>query len=237
MKSIRCMVVDDEPLARQIIEKYLGKLPEFEIVASCASAVEAFQIISQTEIDVMFLDINMPELSGIDFLRNIKNPPKVILTTAYREYALEGFELDVVDYLLKPIRFERFLKAIDKLKSSVHIYKVQPEQQTYDHAPEYINIKADRKIYKIGLHDILYIESEGDYIKLTTPSKILLSKQTIGNMEKELPGDRFIRIHRSTIVALDKIESFDATMIEIGKRQFPIGRNYSEKVSEILNRQ
>ena len=236
MTKIRCLIVDDEPLARQIIQGYLEKLPDFEIIASCSSAVEAFQIISQTDIDLMFLDIQMPELSGIDFLKNIKNPPKVIMTTAHREYALEGFELDVVDYLLKPIRFERFLKAVDKLNNSISIPELKPEQHIRNRVPEYINIKADRKIYKIGLKDILYIESEGDYIKLTTPLKILLSKRTIGNIEKELPGDRFIRIHRSKIVAIDKIESFDTTMIEIGKRQFPIGRNYSEQVLKILKK-
>jgi len=234
MNLVRCVIVDDEPLARQIIQGYLKKLPEFEIVTSCASAVEAFRKISQTPVDLMFLDINMPELSGIEFLKNIKSPPKIIMTTAYREYALEGFELDVVDYLLKPIRFERFLKSVEKFKNSGHHSDNSHYSNDHCSASDFINLKADRKIHKIKLNDILYIESEGDYIKLTTASKVLLSKQTISSMEKELPGDRFVRIHRSTIVAIAKVESFDNSMIEIGKRQFPIGRNYCDSVIKFL---
>ncbi len=234
--SIRCIIVDDEPLARELIEGYLVKLPEFEIVASCVSAVEAFRKISQTPVDLMFLDIQMPEITGIDFLKNIKNPPQVIFTTAHREYALEGFELDVVDYLLKPIRFERFLKAIEKFKSSNNFAKVQNFYKDQANTPDYININADRKIYKIALKDILYIESERDYIKLTTLSRVILSKRTISSLENELPENRFIRIHRSTIVAIDKIVSFDTTMAEIGKRQFPIGRNYCDRVMKILKK-
>ncbi|MGC9365328.1 MAG: LytR/AlgR family response regulator transcription factor [Fidelibacterota bacterium] len=236
MTKIRCLIVDDEPLAREVIKGYLEKMPEFELIATSASAIEAFQIISQTDIDLMFLDINMPELSGIDFLKNIKNPPSVIMTTAHREYALVGFELDVVDYLLKPIRFERFLKAIDKFKNKLNRKKDPNVSDVQNSKSDTINIKADRKIYKINLDDVLYVESEGDYIKLSTSSKVILSKQPISSLEKELPGDRFIRIHRSTIVAITKIESFDTTMIEIKKRQFPIGRNYSDQVLKILKK-
>ena len=182
----------------------------------------------------MFLDIQMPELSGLDFLRSLRNPPKVILTTAHRKFALEGFELDVVDYLLKPIRLERFLKAIEKFKESCGFVKNAEYQKIRKLVPDHINVKADRKIYKVSLEDILYIESEGDYVKITTPGRVIMSKQTISSMEKELPGNRFVRIHRSTIIAIDKIESFDATMIEIKKRQFPIRRNYSDIVMKIL---
>jgi len=203
-------------------------------VASCASALEAFRIVSRQRLDLMFLDIQMPELSGLDFLRSLRNPPKVILTTAHRKFALEGFELDVVDYLLKPIRLERFLKAIEKFKESCGFVKNAEYQKNRKLVPDHINVKADRKIYKVSLEDILYIESEGDYVKITTPGRVIMSKQTISSMEKELPGNRFVRIHRSTIIAIDKIESFDATMIEIKKRQFPIGRNYSNIVMKIL---
>jgi len=227
----RCMIVDDEPLAIEIIESYLDNLEGFDVVATCRNAVEAFDLIRTENIDLLFLDIQMPQLTGLDFLRSLQNPPKVILTTAHRDYALEGFELDVVDYLLKPISLERFLQAIDKYRTR----SVSGKKQTADTtASPSIDVTVDRKTHRIPLQEIIYAESMKDYVKIFTTGQKYVVKMTLGNLLSELPDDRFIQIHRSYIVSLKHIKAFDATMIEIANRQLPIGGRYKHEVEAAL---
>ncbi len=229
--SVRCLIVDDEPLAIDVLKQHIARLDELEIVATCNNAIDAFQQLRRQSVDLLLLDIQMPEMTGLELLQTLQNPPKVILTTAHREYAIEGFELDVVDYLLKPIAFDRFLKAIDKFYESRRTAHAPKPAESRD---DFINIHADRKTYQLPLDDIIYIASDRDYIRIVLPDKSIFAKHTIGSIAGQLPEDRFLRIHRSYIVALRRIESFDNTMVEIGKHQFPIGRNYRELVLQQL---
>lgn len=231
---MKCIIVDDEPLAIEIIESYVERLDNLEVVATCNNAIQAFEILQNQEVDLMFLDIQMPKLTGIDFVKTLKNPPKIILTTAYRDYALESYELDVVDYLLKPISFDRFLVALQKA------YKNEKSELTYstsEAGEEYIYLKADKKMVKVMLHDILYIESLKDYIRVKTAEKDVITHQKISYLEEKLPDDLFIRIHRSFIVPLKKIESYSSSTIEVPGKELPIGRLYKNAVLETLNAQ
>ena len=243
------MIVDDEPLALDVLETLIGRLDNLELVCRCHNAVEAYNCLQSEQIDLMFLDIQMPKLTGIDFLKSLAHPPKVIFTTAYRDYAVEGFELNVVDYLLKPIAFERFLKAVSKVSAaeqpaSVAALAAAPGPAAADtpapvSAPDYkeafIYLKADKKMVKVMLADILYIESLKDYIRVKTETKEIISYQKISFLEEKLPTDKFLRIHRSFIVALDKIQAFSASAVDIGKSEIPIGRFYKNEVLQILN--
>ena len=235
IKKITCLAVDDEPPALGILKKYIETVPALELAATCKNAVEAWQVLQDKTIDLIFLDIQMPQLLGTDFLRTLKNPPKIIFTTAFRKYAIEGFDLDAVDYLLKPISFERFLKAINKLMNtnlyahhvSLHIEKENVHQS-------FIHFRADRKTLKIPLDDILFIESLKNYIKVVTKTRPVITKQPIYSMEENLPKD-FIRIHRSYIVAINKIESYTNDLIQIGKYEIPISRSYRHEVEKALH--
>ncbi|MEL7004946.1 MAG: response regulator transcription factor [Bacteroidota bacterium] len=232
--KIDCIIVDDEPLAIEIIESYIERLDGINLVAKCNNALKAFEILQKQSVDLIFLDIQMPKLTGLDFLRTLNNPPKVIITTAYRDYAIEGYELDVVDYLLKPISFERFLKSIGKVykneqSSSPSIDARVPTEDTY------IYLKADKKMVKVLLKDILYIESLKDYVRIKTSTKEVITHQTITYFEQKLPEDCFIRVHRSFIVPLNKIETFTATQIEVPGKEVPIGRLYKNQVMAVLN--
>jgi DNA-binding LytR/AlgR family response regulator len=239
------MIVDDEPLALDVLETFIARLDNLELVCRCDNAVEAYNCLQSEQIDLMFLDIQMPKLTGIDFLRSLAHPPKVIFTTAYRDYAVEGFELNVVDYLLKPIAFERFLKAVSKVSAAEQPAPVAsaagPEAAPVGaaSAPGYkeafIYLKADKKMVKVMLADILYIESLKDYIRVKTETKEIISYQKISFLEEKLPTDKFLRIHRSFIVALDKIQAFSASAVDIGKSEIPIGRFYKNEVLQILN--
>lgn len=232
----KCIIVDDEPLAIEVIENHLSKISGFEIVKKCSSAIEAFEVLKTKKIDLMFLDIQMPELTGIEFLRTTSNPPKVIFTTAHRKYALEGYELDVVDYLLKPISFERFFKAINKYISAAEKpVQLASEESTAGEMQDYLYVKENKKVIKIYLHDILFIESIKDYITIHTVDKRVTTKVTISRMEDELPENKFLRIHRSFIVSIDKIDAFTASSIEIGKKELVIGRSYKQNVLKVLN--
>lgn len=229
---INCIIVDDEPLAIEVIESHLEKIDDINIVATCPNAVKAFEVLQKKEIDLMFLDIQMPKLTGIDFLKTLKNPPQVILTTAYRDYALEGYELDVVDYLLKPISFERFLKAIGKVYQ-----KGSKSNQSFVNEPEesFIYLKADKKTIKVHLNDIVYIESLRDYVRVKTKVKEIVTHQKISKLEDLLPKEEFIRIHRSFIVSIKKIEAFSSKGVELPGKLLPIGRLYKSQVMETLN--
>ena len=233
--KLRCLLVDDEPPALEILESYIDSIDGLEIVAKCENAIQAFQVLQEKQVDLMFLDIKMPKLLGTDFLRSLRNPPKVIFTTAYREYALDGFELDVVDYLLKPIPIERFLKAIAKVSKFDNKTLVSEVEKFQPNKEAFLYFRADRKMVKVLTNDILYIESLKDYIKIiTTNAKPLLVKQSISSLEEMLPDSNFVRIHRSFIIAIDKIKAFSPTHIEILDKELPIGRLYQKDVERIL---
>ncbi|WP_347158420.1 LytR/AlgR family response regulator transcription factor [Pontibacter chitinilyticus] len=241
--KIRCMVVDDEPLALDVLETFIQRLDNLELVCRCHNAVEAYNCLQSEHIDLVFLDIQMPKLTGIDFLKSLANPPKVIFTTAYRDYALDSYELNAVDYLLKPIAFERFLKAVSKVTPQEQrmpaLAPATTAASSLTAAPDYkeafIYLKADKKMVKVLLSEILYIESLKDYIRVKTETKEIISYQKISFLEEKLPTDKFLRIHRSFIVALDKIQAFSATAVDIGKSEIPIGRFYKNEVLQVLN--
>jgi len=232
--TTQCMIVDDEPLAIEVLEGYIRRLNGFQLVGKCRNPVEAFALLQQHRVDLIFLDIQMPEMTGLELLKTLRNPPMVIITTAHREHALEGYDLGVVDYLLKPISFERFLKAVDKYQARKNIPVTQPVHGTIN--PVFIEIKADRKIYRIPLQDIIYVESMKDYLRIFTTHTKYITKRTLRDFLEELPGDQFMQIHRSYIASLQHITAFDNTMVEIGKRQLPIGRSYNREVMSVLNR-
>ncbi|MBS7564277.1 response regulator transcription factor [Mucilaginibacter sp. Bleaf8] len=234
--KIRTIIVDDEPHAIEVIENYLGNFSQMEIAGRCNSAIQAFQLLQQKPVDLMFLDIKMPGLNGTEFLRSLKHPPKVIFTTAYGEYALDGFDLNVVDYLLKPISLERFMQAVDKVyrlndhKPSAMLTPALPVGDT----EAFLYLKVERKTIKININDILWIESLRDYVKVVAHNHVYISKQRISFLEEMLPERRFVRIHRSFIVALSKIEAFYAGVVEVGGHELPIGRNYKQDVQKRL---
>jgi DNA-binding LytR/AlgR family response regulator len=235
--KITCLVVDDEPPALDVLKKYIESIPSLVLAGICGNAVEALDIIQQQHIDILFLDIQMPQILGTDFIRTLTNPPKIIFTTAYRKYAVEGFDLDAVDYLLKPISFERFLKAVNKIMKTSLKQTSNPKEGSgneSDIANSYIHFRADRKILKVALGDILYIESLKDYIKVVTKTKTILTKHSISSLEENLPASSFIRIHRSYIIAVDKIEFFTNDMVGIGKQELPISRMYRHEVEKVL---
>ncbi len=200
---MKCIIVDDEPLAIEIVESYVKRIEELELVGSFRNAIAAFSYIQQNPVELIFLDIQMPKLSGIEFLKTLKNPPKVIITTAFRDYAIEGFELEVVDYLLKPIPFERFLKSVGKVLSSRMEAQPTPATGTVD---PFIYFKVDKKMVKTRIAEILYIESIKDYVKVRTSDKEIITQQKISYLDESLPSNQFLRIHRSFIVNLDKID-------------------------------
>jgi len=237
-KKIICLAVDDEPPALQVIEKYISSVPVLELKASVNNAVDALSIIQHNKIDLIFLDIQMPQLLGTDFIRSLINPPKVIFTTAFRKYAVDGFELDAVDYLLKPISFERFLKAVNKVmrlnitaNENDLSFKI-PQAATS--ADAFMFLRADRKNIKVNFEEILFIESLKDYIKVVTKDKMIITKQAISSIEENLPKDLFIRTHRSFIVSVKKIESFTPELIQINKYEIPISRSYRHEVEKAL---
>ncbi|GAB4047503.1 LytTR family DNA-binding domain-containing protein [Spirosoma litoris] len=240
------MLVDDEPPALAVIESHINMIDGLEIVGRCHNAIQAFGMLQTTPVDLMFLDIKMPKLLGTDFVRSLRQPPKIIFTTAYRDYALDGFELDVVDYLLKPISFERFLRAVSKVMRSGHSLlntiptDVLPGQfvEKQPVAPSentFLYFRADRKMVKVFIHDILYVESLKDYVKIvTTSSKPLVVKQSISSLEDMLPEAGFLRIHRSFVVAVDKINAYTPTHVDVAGQELPIGRLYHKEVGRVL---
>ena len=234
-KKIQCLVIDDEPPARVILKNHIGQVDSLELAGDCSNAVEAIAFLQQHQVDLLFLDIQMPHILGTSFIRTLKNPPKVIFTTAFRKYAVEGFDLNAVDYLLKPIGFERFLQAVNKvLQLNITVKEIEPKTEPEPSRP-FLYFRSERKMVKVFLDDILYLESMKDYIKIFTKAKIIITKQPISSLEELLPAEAFIRIHRSFVVAIDKIDSFSGDMIEIGKEQLPIGRIYKIEVTKVLN--
>ncbi len=233
-EQIQCIIVDDEPVAREILETHLAKIDKIKIVASCKNAIEAFNAINMYKVDLIFLDINMPEISGLSFAKSINQNSKVIFTTAYREYAVDGFDLQAVDYLLKPISFERLLQALNKYLNENTPFQYSETVQIEEEKSDYFFVRSDRKMIKISYAEILYIESLGDYLKIHLKDKSVVTRETIANIETKLPQQDFIRTHRSFIVAKSAIDSFTSEFVEIGKKQIPISRSYKNEVVEKL---
>ena len=236
MKKINCIVADDEELARGIIESYINKIEELNLVAVCSNGAEVYNALKNNPADLLFLDIQMPQLTGIELLRTLKNPPPVILTTAYREFALEGYELNVIDYLLKPIGFDRFLKAIDKFESirnpgSIITHSL-PKGSNDEQA--FIYVKSEKKMVRVMLKDILYIEGLKDYVKIQLTDKPIITYQTLTYFEEKFSANHFMRVHRSYIISLDHISAYSASHIEIGKNSIPIGSSYGKDVLKKL---
>lgn len=223
--KIKCIIIDDEPLAIKVIETHLNEMPEMELVATFNSPLDALPLMKDDAIDVLFLDINMPKMNGLDFLRTLTSKPHVIITTAYREFAVDSFDLDVLDYLVKPIPFGRFLKTINKLSSRIQLERGGDEEMALQEEP-FIFLKVDKKMMKIKLNDILFIESLKDYIKVMTTTGDYLVHKSMTSISEELPESNFIRIHRSFAIAINKIEFVEGNSVMIANRRIPIGRNY-----------
>ena len=232
MEKLNCIIVEDEPLAAEVLEDYVKQVSFLNLVGIASDAMYALDMLHNQNIKVVFLDIHLPGLKGIDFLKTLKDPPQVIITTAYRDYAIEGYELSVVDYLVKPINFNRFLMAVNKLKQQAtaeHPAVIAPPKER-----PHLFFNVNKKKVKIYVDDILYIESLKEYVRITAKDKSILTKYQMGEMEEMLAKNQFIRVHRSFLVAKEKIEAFSATDIEIGGKQIPIGRNYKELVHSVL---
>lgn len=234
---IKALIVDDEPLALDILETYMEQVPEIELAGRCANALEAREFLKTAQVDVLFLDIQMPGLTGIDFVKTLAKPPAVVFTTAYPNFAHEGFELNALDYLLKPISFDRFLKAIEKIKAKLAI--TQPENASNQTASDYIFVKADKKFIKVNFSDILYVEGLKDYVIIKTTTGRIITLQTMKSLEDRLPKSTFMRIHRSYIVNIRRINAILGNLIEIGEKndlkQIPIGKNYRDELSGIID--
>jgi DNA-binding LytR/AlgR family response regulator len=238
---INVIIVDDEPLALDVLETYIEKLPELQLVRRCANALEANEALKTQAVDLMFLDIQMPQLTGIDFLKTLTQPPLVIFTTAYPNYALEGFELNALDYLLKPISLERFMKAVNKAVDQLALRRREPASAAGDEEDiDYIFVKADKKLVKVNYKEILYIEGLKDYVIIRLDNSRVITLQTMKSLEDKLPLSRFKRIHRSYIVNIDKINAIVGNMVEMQEKgqakHLPIGKNYREELLDLVNR-
>ena len=233
---IKCIVVDDEPLAREVMENFISRVDSLHHVESCSSAYDAFNVINRTQVDLIFLDVHMPELTGLDFLRDLNPMPMVIFTTAYSNHALEAYDLDAIDYLLKPIEFSRFLKSVRKAMQ--HFRKGTPitiqNEDKWVGTPDYVYIKVEKTIQKILLDDILFIESLKNYVKVKCKEKEITAHKTISSVMEHLPSKHFLRVHRSFIVSTLHIDSFSPIEIEIKGTKIPIGRKYKDMVKERL---
>jgi DNA-binding LytR/AlgR family response regulator len=234
-RSWKCLVIDDEPLAAELLVSYIEKLEELELAGVCHNALDAFTLLQRQPVDLIFLDIQMPRLTGLEFLRALSAPPAVIITTAYREYAVEGFELDVVDYLVKPVTLERFLKALGKLLVRRQGVLAEAEGPAAPAEDPYLYFKVDKEMVKVYLKDILWIESIKDYVKIKTPTATLITYQRISYLEEKLPEQLFLRIHRSYIVATNKLEAFSHTFVRLHNTELPIGKSYKQGVFQKLS--
>ena len=232
--KLRCLLIDDEPPALKVLASYISNIDGLEIVAQCKNAIEALDVLRQKTVDVIFLDIKMPKILGTEFLKNLSHPPKVIFVTAYRDYAVEGYELDAVDYLVKPVSFERFIKAISKVNRLMGRESIATtDQKAIQEA--FVYLKVDRDMKKVLLNEIVYIESWKDYVKLfLSNGKNLLGKQSISAMENLLSEHKFLRVHRSYMVSLNKISGYNGIAVQLETKEIPIGRLYKQMVIERL---
>jgi len=233
--KLRCLLIDDEPPALKVLESHIAQISGLEVVGCCRNAMEAMDLLHRKTVDVLFLDIKMPKVIGTEFLRSLSRPPKVIFVTAYRDYAVEGFELDAIDYLVKPVSFERFLKAIDRLKRGAG-QPISLEKKSYEPNPHaFVYLKADRIMHKIFVSEILYVESWKDYVRIYfTDGKYMLVKQPLSAIENLLSQHDFLRVHRSYIVSVNKISGYTGMSIRLGTTEIPIGRLYKQSVMNQL---
>ena len=232
---LKYIIIDDEPLAHDIIEEFCSMLPHLQLEKKCYNALEAMQFLNENAIDFMFLDINMPKLKGLDFLKTLTNPPKTIITTAYKEYAIEGFELNVVDYILKPFSFDRLVKAVNKVSESQSTKTIIKEVSgSADNATRFF-IKGDKKHHQIDLSDVLFIEAYGNYTKLFLKDEMIVSHEKISHYESILNSTDFLRVHKSFIVAIDKIKFIEGNRILINEHKIPIGQTYKSNVNKLYN--
>jgi len=234
--KLRCLLVDDEPPALKVLESHISNSNGLEIAGICKNAVEAMDVLQEKAIDLIFLDIKMPKLLGTDFLKSLSNPPKVIFVTAYRDYAVEGYELDAIDYLVKPVSFERFLKAVARVKKMLG-YEVTVQAEEYKNNPEaFVYLKVDKNMQKVIVNEILYVESWKDYVKLFLDTgKNFMVKQSISSMENLLSGHNFIRAHRSYMVSINKVSGYNNLVLKLNDKEIPIGRLYKQQVLEAIN--
>lgn len=235
---IKCIIVDDEPLAHVVLENYITQIQSLELVAKCKNALEAINFLHKNEIDLIFLDINMPDISGIEMLKTLKVQPKIIFTTAYSEFALESYEYGVSDYLLKPIKFDRFLKAVNRVidsKANTVPVATENNESTVDTKEDYIFIKQDQSVFKVNFADILYVEALGNYLQVYTTQKKIVARETMAEMEKKLTHENFIRVHKSFIVNVSKIEKIVNNQICIANIEISIGTIYKSELMKKLN--
>jgi len=232
--NINALIIDDEPLAQNVIKQYAKKLPDLKIVGSCNDAICAHKFLNENSVDLIFLDINMPKLSGISFLKNLKNPPSVIFTTAYSEYALEGFELNAIDYLKKPFSFERFCKAYYRAEELIQLKQSSQTKHGDILTEDFLFIKSNKKTVKVRFSEITYIEGLGDYIKIHLANKKLVTNLSMKKIFSLLPVNKFFRIHKSYIIALDKIDSIEGNMAIIGSLKLPIGNSYRQDFMQLI---
>jgi DNA-binding LytR/AlgR family response regulator len=234
MQQYNCIIIEDEPLAAEVLQDYIADVPFLTLKSHYTNAISALDALNKQHIDLIFLDINLPKLKGIDFIKTLKNPPHIIIISAYHEYALEGYDLNIVDYLLKPIEFSRFLKAINKLKFIT-------SEQTYNNpvfipqGKDFLFVYVDKKRVKIHLRDVIYIESFKEYVRIVTSEKTITTKSQLGQIEEQLNKNDFLRIHRSFIISKEKVEAYTSTVIELHGKTLPIGRSYKELVMGILD--
>lgn len=228
MNIITCMIVEDEPASQEILRRYISDYPQLKLVAICNNAIEANERLLKNPVDLLFLDITMPKISGLDFYRSLSGPPDVIFTTAYPEYAVEGFEVNAVDYLVKPFSFDRFLKAVNK-------YSDQGKRKA-DPFPDFILLQSDKKTHKINYSDILFVEAMGDYVKVNTTDKTIVVHQTLQRLLGEIPNDKFFRVHKSYLISLSRIDYIEGNMVIINKVQIPIGQTYRAEFMTMLQK-
>lgn len=240
---IETLIIDDEPLALDVLETYISKMPELHLVARCSNALEANELLRKHPIDLIFLDIQMPQVSGVDFIKSLPNPPLFIFTTAYSNYALEGYELNAIDYLLKPISLDRFMKAVNKAMEQFELRKREDAAEgghPVADGDDFFFVKADKKLVKIKYDEILYIEGLKDYVIIRLEQGRVVTLQTMKSLEDKLPLHKFKRIHRSYIVSIDKIHAVDGTSVDVYEKgqikQLPIGKNYRDEILEIVNK-
>lgn len=230
---IRCLIVDDEPLARQLIESHARQVKSLQVAGSCETAMEAFEVLHREAVDLLFLDIQMPGITGLNFLKSLKNPPKVIFTTAFMEYAVEAFDLDAVDYLLKPITFERFFKAVQKIDAQKEVTSTQQLQS----AEEAIFIKVNKRLMRIAFSDVFYIEGAGDYIKVVTAGGVHTSYSSLNKIEELLPEQQFMRIHKSFIINLRHIQFVEGNLVRVLDKELPVGVTYKDALYRKLGQE
>lgn len=234
--KIKCLLVDDEPPALDLMTAYIERVGDLEILGRCNNAIEAFGFLQKTRVDLLFLDIQMPKMTGLDLIRSLPDRPKIIIVTAYREFAADGFDLDVLDYIVKPVSFERFLKAIAKYNQYNMLRQVEAQDKGIDAFEKaYMYFKVNKQVKKVFLKDIIYIESVKDYVKIVTTDKPLITYQRLSYMEEKLPENKFLRIHKSYIIAIERISGYNNDLINIEGHELPLGRSYKQGFLKVVN--